>query len=187
MWTLLLFGLLVQISFVRSANETTCEPLPTQKDTTRILANLRAEMRKDGIGVYVVFSDDEHGSEYTQPYDKRRDWITGFQGSTGTAVITLDAAALWVDSRYFTQAEEELDCKNWFLMRDGSPGVPSIVNWIVSEANKTDRVSRCSFFCDKTFDSSLAIGHDAGFHPGKLVVHGEQRLESDRKRTYSGR
>ncbi len=94
-------------------------------------------MRDEGIGIYVIFADDEHGSEYTQPYDKRRDWISGFRGSAGTAVVSLQTAAIWTDSRYYTQAEEELDCDNWLLMRDGMPGVPSLINWLVSEANQT--------------------------------------------------
>ena len=102
-----------------------------------ILNELRQEMQNEGIGIYVIFPDDEHASEYTQPYDKRRDWITGFRGSAGIAVVSLDTAAFWTDSRYYTQAEEQLDCTNWLLMRDGSVGVPSLINWLVSEANRT--------------------------------------------------
>jgi Xaa-Pro aminopeptidase len=128
-------------SFVNGADEYTCTALPTHKNTSTILKNLRYEMQNANISVYVIFSDDEHGSEYTQPYDKRRDWITGFRGSAGTAVVTWRSAALWTDGRYFTQAEEELDCANWFLMRDGNPGVPKLIDWIVSEANQTELVS----------------------------------------------
>ncbi len=124
-------------SFINGANGNTCTHLPTQKNTSTILTNLRQQMQNEGIGIYVIFSDDEHGSEYTQPYDKRRDWITGFRGSAGTAVVSLQTAALWTDSRYFTQAEEQLDCENWLLMRDGNPGVPTLINWLVSEANQT--------------------------------------------------
>jgi Xaa-Pro aminopeptidase len=94
-------------------------------------------MQNEGIDIYVIFSDDEHGSEYTQPYDRRRDWITGFRGSAGTAVVSSRTAALWTDSRYFTQAEEQLDCANWLLMKEGNPGVPTLINWLVSEANQT--------------------------------------------------
>ena len=130
-------------SLVCSSSATSCTPLSAQKNTSMILINLRREMQNAGIGIYIVFSDDEHGSEYTQPYDKRRDWITGFTGSAGIAIISARRAALWTDSRYFTQAEEELDCANWMLMRDGQPGVPEIANWIVAEANQTTLV-RCS-------------------------------------------
>ena len=57
-------------------------------------------------------------SEYLSPRDKRREWISGFTGSAGTAVITGDQAALWTDGRYFEQATKQLDC-NWILMREG--------------------------------------------------------------------
>ncbi|CAF0935435.1 unnamed protein product [Rotaria sordida] len=128
---------IVGISFVDGINNITCISTPGQKNTSTILTNLRREMRNAGIGIYVVFSDDEHGSEYTQPYDKRRDWITGFRGSSGIAIISLRTAALWTDSRYFSQAEEELDCANWLLMRHGNENVPSPFIWLVTEAQQT--------------------------------------------------
>jgi Xaa-Pro aminopeptidase len=127
-------------SFIDGADEHRCIPLPTQKDTSSILSKLRDEMQKEGIGVYVIFPDDEHASEYTQPYDKRRDWISGFRGSAGITVVSLTDAALWTDSRYYTQAEEQLDCNNWLLMRDGSSGVPALIDWFVSQANLTNLV-----------------------------------------------
>ncbi|CAF4774526.1 unnamed protein product [Rotaria sp. Silwood1] len=128
----------IGISFVDGINNTACIPTFKQKNTSTILTNLRQEMRNVSIGIYVVFSNDEHGSEYTQPYDKRRDWITGFRGSSGIAVISLRTAALWTDSRYFTQAEEELDCANWLLMRNGNEDVPHLISWLVTEAQQTD-------------------------------------------------
>lgn len=142
MFLLILLLITLGVSFVNGTTNTSCTPLPTQKNTSLILMNLRREMENSGIGIYVVFSDDEHGSEYTQPYDKRRDWITGFRGSAGIAVISLRTAALWTDSRYFTQAEEELDCANWLLMKDRQPGVPTLTNWLVNESNQTTLV-RC--------------------------------------------
>ena len=57
-------------------------------------------------------------SEYVAPRDRKRQWITGFTGSAGTAVITENKAAVWTDGRYFLQAEKQLDC-NWILMRQG--------------------------------------------------------------------
>lgn len=127
-------------SVVCDSNPTNCTPMAKQKNTSIILMNLRREMQSAGIGIYIVFSDDEHGSEYTQPYDKRRDWITGFTGSAGIAVVSLRAAALWTDSRYFTQAEEELDCTNWLLMKDGQQGVPDLASWLIAQANQTTLV-----------------------------------------------
>jgi hypothetical protein len=138
---LFIVGVLVLgISLANQSKNATCTPTSTQKNTSTILANLRQEMRNVGIGIYVVFSDDEHGSEYTQPYDERRKWITGFRGSSGIAIVSLRTAALWTDSRYFTQAEEELDCANWLLMRDGQQGVPTNINWFAAEAEQTTLV-----------------------------------------------
>ena len=149
----ILFGSLLTYSllFVGGYGSNSCDPLPTQKNTSALLSNLRAVMKNENINVYVIFADDEHGSEYTQPYDKRRDWLSGFKGSAGTAAVSLDSAALWTDSRYFTQAEEQLDCRNWILMRSDTPGVPSLIDWLVSETNKSLLVRgvylffRCSF------------------------------------------
>lgn len=135
----------VESSLIDGATNNTCKSIPEkQKNTSQILANLRREMQNAQISVYVIFSDDEHGSIATQPYDKRRDWISGFRGSAGTAVVSLTSEArLWTDDRYFTQAEEELDCENWLLMRDGLADVPSLISWLVMESNRTSLVRIC--------------------------------------------
>ncbi|UJR25553.1 hypothetical protein I4U23_006898 [Adineta vaga] len=138
LFSILVLLMTVDISFSVRPNITSCIPKLTQKNTTMILNNLRREMQNVGIGIYVIFSGDEHGSEDTQDYDKRRDWITGFRGSSGVAVVTLQTAALWTDSRYFTQAEDELDCANWLLMRDRSAGIPTLTKWLLTTANQTD-------------------------------------------------
>lgn len=130
-----------QSSFCKELNQTNCRPKVTQKNTSMILKDLRREMQNVGIGIYIILSGDEHGSEYTQDYDKRRDWLTGFHGSSGIAIVTLQTAALWTDSRYFTQAEEELDCTNWLLMRDRTAGVPTITQWLLTMGNQTTLVS----------------------------------------------
>lgn len=148
MQIIILILLVFSSSWIDGADEHKCIHLSTQKNTLSILTQLRDEMQKEGIGVYVIFPDDEHASEYTQPYDKRRNWICGFRGSAGVAVVSLTEAALWTDSRYYTQAEEELDCNNWLLMRDGSSGVPTLINWFVSQANQTGLV-RFHLFYDK--------------------------------------
>ena len=179
MFLLVLCLLVVSVSFVNGANETSCVPVSTHKDTSSILRNLRREMLSEGIGVYVVFSDDEHGSEYTQPFDKRRDWLTGFRGSAGVAVVSLRTAALWTDGRYFTQAEEEVDCANWLLMRDGNPGVPSILSWLVSETNQTNTVR--SIVCHRRLDASFVVpvaGLNACVHLLFVVVNSQRCFEN---------
>uniref|UniRef100_A0A0C9R2Q2 Xpnpep1_2 protein n=1 Tax=Fopius arisanus TaxID=64838 RepID=A0A0C9R2Q2_9HYME len=93
-----------------------------------------------GIQALLVASEDAHLSEYITDHDKRREFISGFKGSLGTAVITPKKAVLWTDGRYFTQAETELDPPDeWTLMKRGISGTPSEEEWLVSElpANST--------------------------------------------------
>uniref|UniRef100_A0A8C3V5S8 X-prolyl aminopeptidase 2 n=1 Tax=Catharus ustulatus TaxID=91951 RepID=A0A8C3V5S8_CATUS len=85
-------------------------------NTSVRLAALRGVMRTQGTHAYIVPSTDAHMSEYISERDARLGWLTGFSGSAGTAVVTQDKATLWTDSRYWTQAERELDC-NWELQR----------------------------------------------------------------------
>ncbi|XP_071613910.1 xaa-Pro aminopeptidase 2 isoform X6 [Heliangelus exortis] len=103
---------------------------PTATDTTGRLAALRDAMRDRGLHAYIVPSTDAHMSEYIARRDARLCWITGFTGSAGTAVVTQDKAALWTDSRYWRQAERQLDC-NWELQR--TTWTESIGLWILRE------------------------------------------------------
>ena len=94
------------------------------------LAALREVMREEGIGGYVVPSGDPHGSEYVADHWKCREWISGFDGSAGTVVVTADAAALWTDSRYFIAASEQLRGTEYQLMKQGVAGTPTVAEWI---------------------------------------------------------
>lgn len=111
----------------------TCFPVdinpPTRVDTTERVIKLREEMEKSNLTGYIIPSDDEHQSEYVAEADERRKYISGFSGSAGTAVVTLDQQALWTDGRYFLQAENELDC-HWILMKEGEENVPTILEWL---------------------------------------------------------
>lgn len=108
------------------------------KDTIKILNHLRALMKEvrigetdpSGLSAYIVPSSDSHSSEYISERDKRREFVSGFSGSAGTAVVTQDRALLWTDGRYFLQATQELDESQWQLMRDGLPETPSIGDWL---------------------------------------------------------
>ncbi|EKG15991.1 Creatinase [Macrophomina phaseolina MS6] len=95
-------------------------------------------MRDHQVDVYIVPSEDSHQSEYIAPCDARREFISGFSGSAGTAVITLDKAALATDGRYFNQAEKQLD-NNWELLKQGLQDVPTWQEWTAdrSEGGKT--------------------------------------------------
>ena len=94
------------------------------------LAALRALMRKEGLSAYIVPGTDPHASEYMAPHWAEMSWISGFLGETGTAVITLDKALLWTDSRYYLQAEIELKGTTVELMRESDVDCPTITEWL---------------------------------------------------------
>ena len=100
------------------------------------LKALRAEMEKRGITVYVVPTADFHESEYVGDHFKARKFITGFTGSAGTAVITLDEAGLWTDGRYFVQAENQLKDSTVTLYRMGEEGVPTVDEFVKDRLNE---------------------------------------------------
>lgn len=94
---------------------------------------LRSEMRLKNIDIYVIHSDDFHQSEYVGEYFKCRQYITGFTGSAGTAVITDNTAGLWTDGRYFIQAQNELSGSGIRLFRAGEPGTETIEQFLLRE------------------------------------------------------
>ncbi len=93
---------------------------------------LRAYMRENGLAAFIVVSSDAHSSEYVADCWKAREWLTGFDGSAGTAVVTLSDARLWTDSRYWLAAESSLAGTGFSLMKDGDSGTPSITEWLCS-------------------------------------------------------
>ena len=110
------------------------------KNITDRISALRDYMRSRGIAAYIVPSSDPHSSEYVADCWKSREWITGFDGSAGTAVITMDDAALWTDSRYWLAAEDVLQGTGIALMKDGAEGTPSITSWIAAKLTSGDVV-----------------------------------------------
>ncbi len=94
------------------------------------LKALRTEMSKRGISAYVVPTADFHESEYVGEHFKARKFITGFTGSAGTAVITMDEAGLWTDGRYFVQAAKQLEGTTVKLFKMGEEGVPTVDEYI---------------------------------------------------------
>lgn len=111
------------------------EAPPTRVPTADRVNQLRTYFSPLGIQAYLVPNADAHQSEYPSQYDKRRGFISGFQGSAGFAVITIDKQALWTDGRYFLEAEDTLDC-NWILMREREPGVPTMIEWLKQELSR---------------------------------------------------
>lgn len=103
-------------------------------DTSARLAQLRQLMQEHKVDVYIVPSEDSHQSEYIAPCDARREFISGFSGSAGTAIISLSQAALSTDGRYFNQAAKQLD-NNWALLKRGVEGVPTWQEWTTEQAH----------------------------------------------------
>lgn len=94
------------------------------------LSSLRQLMRQEGIDAFIFPSTDPHNGEYVPAHWMGRQWISGFNGSAGTAVVTLNEAALWTDSRYFIAATEQLAGTEFVLMKDAVEGTPTIAQWL---------------------------------------------------------
>ena len=97
------------------------------------MALLRQELRREHLSAYIFPTSDPHQSEYTADHWKGREWISGFNGSAGTAVVTLTSAALWTDSRYFIAAAEQLEGTEFQLMKLKVEGTPTIAEWLGKE------------------------------------------------------
>lgn len=97
------------------------------------LASLREVMKREHLAAFIFPSTDAHQSEYVADHWLGRAWISGFNGSAGTAVVTMTSAALWTDSRYFLAAEEQLHGTEFKLMKLRIPGTPSIAEWLGKE------------------------------------------------------
>ena len=90
-------------------------------------------MKREHLSAFIFPSTDAHQSEYVADHWRGREWISGFNGSAGTAVVTMKSAALWTDSRYFLAAEEQLEGTEYQLMRLKMEGTPTIAEWLGKE------------------------------------------------------
>lgn len=97
------------------------------------VAALRQVMREEHLSAVIIPSTDPHNGEYIPARWESRKWISGFDGSAGTAVVTLNSAALWTDSRYFLAAEEQLQGTEYVLMKERMSGTPTIPQWLGRE------------------------------------------------------
>lgn len=100
------------------------------KETFPHLEALRDLMRSKHIDAVIIPGTDPHQSEYPSEHWKFRDYVSGFTGSNGTAVVTLDDAGLWTDSRYFLQAAEQLEDSGFTLRKENIPGEPTVLEWL---------------------------------------------------------
>lgn len=102
--------------------------------------SLREAMQKAGVSACIIPGTDPHASEYIAECWKEREWICGFNGSAGTAVVSFEKAGLWTDSRYFLQAADQLADSGFELMKQGLPETLEIIPWMVSELKAGDKV-----------------------------------------------
>lgn len=101
-----------------------------KEEIAQRLSNLREIMQREHLDAFIFPSTDPHNSEYVPDRWKGREWISGFNGSAGTAIVTMHAAALWTDSRYFIAAEQQLAGTEFVLMRERVAGTPTISEWL---------------------------------------------------------
>lgn len=102
------------------------------------LDSLREVMRREKLAAFIFPSTDAHQSEYVAPHWQGREWISGFNGSAGIAVVTLTKAALWTDSRYFLAAEQQLKGTEYQLMKQRVEGTPTIAQWLGEQLAEVD-------------------------------------------------
>lgn len=136
------------------------------------IAKLRQEMKKRNITMYVIPTADFHESEYAGDYFKARKYMTGFTGSAGTAVITMDEAGLWTDGRYFVQAAQQLKGSTVKLQKMGEPGVPTIAEYIRSELEEGGVLG----FDGRVVTGSFGKAMEAVAREKKASVYAEEDL-----------
>lgn len=105
------------------------------------LSLLRQWMAKENIDGCYIPSSDAHMSEYVGEHWKSREWISGFTGSAGTAVVLKESAGLWTDGRYFIQAAQELEGSGITLFKMGEPGVPTVEEWLKDNLSSGSRLA----------------------------------------------
>ena len=110
------------------------------KTITQRVERLREWMQESGLEAFIFPSTDPHSGEYIPDHWKTREWISGFNGSAGTAVVTLTSAALWTDSRYFLAAAEQLEGTPFQLMKQGLPDTPTPTEWLIETLHEETHV-----------------------------------------------
>ncbi|MDD7793192.1 aminopeptidase P family protein [Clostridium sp. 'White wine YQ'] len=130
------------------------------------IKRLRELMKENNVQAYIVPSYDAHQSEYVAEYFKCRQWISGFTGSAGTIVITLEDAGLWTDGRYYIQAENELKDTGIRLFRMVDPGVPSYTEWLKETLKENDMIG----FDGRVFSINMVKAMEKEFNDKKISL-----------------
>jgi len=135
---------------------------------------LRNIMKDKGIDVYIVCTEDFHGSEYVGDYFKEREYLSGFTGSAGTLVITYSEAALWTDGRYFLQAEKQLAISNIRLMKMGEASVDTIEEYLAKLFDNKD--CGCVIGFDGRTVNTAFIENIIKAIPSEVTIHADENL-----------
>lgn len=136
------------------------QKMPVGKKQRTLLSSIRSELFKENIDAFIIGSGDAHQSEYVCDSDMRRQFMSGFTGSAGTALILQDKALLWTDGRYFLQAELEIS-EDWILMKSGQPGVLEINDWLLANLEKGQNVGVDAFLVSTAEAKRMASQLDA--------------------------
>ena len=139
------------------------------------MARLRKLMKDYGMKAYVVTDNDPHMGEHTTERWNTRSWISGFKGSAGIFVITQNESCLWVDGRYFIQAEKQLAGSGVKLFKMGIPGVPTFVEWISDNLKNGDRVGLPA----ETISVSVLRGMEKKFASKGILICRERDLAEE--------
>lgn len=133
---------------------------------------LRSLMKQNGMDAYIIPSSDPHQSEYVAEHWKARAWISGFTGSAGTVVITMNDGGLWTDGRYFIQAEKQLEGSGIRLFKMAQPGVPTYTEWLLD----TLKDGGCVGFDGKLFAASRVREMTELFNKKGIKINKEHDL-----------
>ncbi|RVE67470.1 hypothetical protein OJAV_G00103210 [Oryzias javanicus] len=150
----------------------------TAVNTSLQLQHLREQMQSSSISAYIIPGTDAHMSEYIASRDARLAFMSGFTGSAGTAVVTQRKAVLWTDSRYWVQAERQMDC-NWELEKDAS--ISSVADWLISELPPGSSVSFDPFlFSLETFQDYASYLESSGLRLNPITANLVDKVWKDR-------
>lgn len=150
-----------------------------KEEIVKRLKCLREAMNTANIDAYIIPSSDHHLSEYTPECWKDRQWISGFNGSAGTVVVTANEAFLWTDSRYFLQATQQLEGTTIQLQKEGLPNTPSIIDYLRSKPG----VKKVGFF-EKSMSANDALKYKKNLELFGITISTDKDLvESIRKDT----
>jgi len=124
-------------------------------EITAKIAAMRAVMKAQNLAAYIIPSSDPHQSEYLAPHWETRKWLSGFTGSAGTLVVTMDHVGLWTDSRYFIQAEDQLTGTPILLHRLGPARGPEYINWLGKQLPRGSIIGMDGMLCSLNQNRSI--------------------------------